>query len=80
MPKAKTKERATTAADAGLAARVEKLEQELRELKEMLQLKGNAGEPGPDDWKKSIGIFKDDPTFDEAIRLGHAWRRRQRKW
>ena len=62
-----------------LAKRVEKLEQEMQELKLQLQYKMEAQKPGPNDWKKSIGIFKDDPTFDEALRLGRAWRRRQPK-
>lgn len=25
-------------------------------------------------WTSIIGSFKDDPTFDEAVRLGKAWR------
>ena len=79
MPKVKTKKQEATVEapqETGLAARVDKLEQEVRELKELLKARA---EPGPDDWKKSIGIFKDDPTFDEVVKLGAAYRRRQPK-
>jgi hypothetical protein len=30
------------------------------------------------DWRRSIGIFKDDPDFEEAVRLGREFRQRQK--
>ena len=26
-------------------------------------------------WKKIVGVYKDDPEFEEAARLGREWRR-----
>ena len=65
-----------------LAKRVEVLEREVAELKLLLKhaaLRGERHEPGPDDWKLNFGRFKDDPTYEEAERLGRAYRRRQPK-
>lgn len=66
-----------------MAKRIEILEAEIADLKQVVeQLKSNpAGEkvPSKHDWQKTFGIFKDDPTHEEAVRLGQAWRRRQPK-
>ena len=68
-------------ASAGaLAERVEALEREVAELKRVMSVgRASIGEPGPDDWKLTFGRFKDDPTYEEAERLGRAYRRRQPK-
>jgi hypothetical protein len=29
------------------------------------------------DWRKTIGVFKNDPDFDEAVRLGREYRQQQ---
>ena len=29
------------------------------------------------DWRRTIGIFKDDPDFEEAVRLGREYRQQQ---
>ena len=29
------------------------------------------------DWRRTIGIFRDDPTFDEVVRLGREYREQQ---
>ena len=55
-----------------LEKRVEELEKKLAEL---------SGKPGPavrkkDPWR-TFGIFKDDPDFEEAVRLGREYRERQ---
>lgn len=59
-----------------LEDRVTILEQELALLKQQLQTdKPQATEPR---WKQIIGVFKNDPLFDEAERLGREWREAQR--
>jgi hypothetical protein len=59
-----------------LEDRVAIIEQELERLKQQLQaVKPQAIEPR---WKQIIGVFKDDPLFDEAERLGREWRESQR--
>jgi hypothetical protein len=52
-----------------LEQRVSTLESELRELRERLGEEHN--QPW---WRKITGIFKDDPDFDEAMRLGREYR------
>ena len=80
MPKVKTKDDAQDdAQDADLEKRVETLELEVRELRRLLRSQTGLENPGPDDWMKSFGRFKDDPTYDEALRLGRSWRLRQPK-
>ena len=60
-----------------LEKRVERLEQELAVVKSELAL--NRGTPRLKDWTKTFGKFKDDPIYDEIVRLGAAYRRRQPK-
>ena len=61
-----------------LEKRVEKLEQELAEVKsELAQSHGTSRRLK--DWTKTFGKFKDDPIYDEILRLGAAYRRRQPK-
>ena len=52
------------------------VEQELQRLKNLLcKEEVKIVEP---QWKHIIGVFKDDPMFDEAERLGREWRDSQR--
>ena len=62
-----------------LAKRVEALEKEVAELKQSIGVVADAGEKIPRAKDRTVGMFKDDPTYDEALRLGRAWRRRQPK-
>jgi hypothetical protein len=55
-----------------LEARVATLETELAQMKQMLS--GSQSERAPW-WLKVAGSFEDDPTFDEAVRLGQEWRK-----
>jgi hypothetical protein len=48
------------------------VEQELEQLKQQLRV-GKPQETEPR-WKQIVGVFKDDPLFDEAERLGREWR------
>lgn len=57
-----------------LEERVATLERELTALKEQVQAK-----PGEQDWRKSVGIFADDPVFAEVIREGRKYREQHRE-
>jgi hypothetical protein len=50
------------------------LENEMSDVKQLL-----AGASRQKDWRKSVGISKDDPGFDEMIRLGREIRQQQRE-
>ena len=58
-----------------LEERVSKLEDEIKQLKQAEQDKG---QEVPRGWKRIVGIFADTPEFDEAIRYGREWRESQR--
>lgn len=64
-----------------LAKRLATVEHELAVLKSKIDELASAdkSEPAPDDWRKFVGAFDDDPTFEEAVRLGRKWRERQSK-
>jgi uncharacterized small protein (DUF1192 family) len=54
------------------------LEQRVAQLEATVeQLKSAMGQPGPNDWRDAVGWAKDDPGYDEAMRLGAEWRRRE---
>jgi hypothetical protein len=57
-----------------LEDRIASLEAELSQIKQILgqQLPSQKTEPW---WVKIAGSFENDPTFDEAVRLGQEWRR-----
>lgn len=56
------------------------LEQRVEELeKKVAELTGQLAEPKrrEKDPMRTFGIFKDDPHFEEAVRLGREWREAQ---
>jgi hypothetical protein len=53
-----------------LESRVKALEQAVTELQEQSKATKNP-------WLKIIGHFKDDPVYDEIVRLGRAYRESQ---
>lgn len=55
-----------------LEARVATLEAELAQMKQMLFGFLQVKAPW---WLKVAGSFENDPTFDEAVRLGQEWRK-----
>ncbi|MEH1866253.1 MAG: hypothetical protein V7K69_14795 [Nostoc sp.] len=55
-----------------LEARILILERELAQMKQTLSESLKKKEPW---WLKIVGTFEDDPTFDEAVRLGQEWRK-----
>jgi hypothetical protein len=52
--------------------RVATLEKELMNMKQILSESVRQKEPW---WLKIAGSFENDPTFDEAVRLGQEWRK-----
>lgn len=64
-----------------LTKRVDALEAQVDDLKQQLQhALSTTGASGANrDLQAWAGLFKDDPGFDEAVKLGRAWRRRQPK-
>jgi hypothetical protein len=55
-----------------LEARVTTLEGELAQMKQILSSFLQKESPW---WLKVTGSFENDPTFDEAVRLGQEWRK-----
>jgi hypothetical protein len=55
------------------------LEQRVAELeKKVAELTSHPTPPAKKkDWRRTVGAFKDDPDFDEAIRLGREYREQQ---
>jgi phosphopantetheine adenylyltransferase len=56
-----------------LEKRVANLEQEILELKEQLRSLPIK------DWRSTVGMFANDPDFDEIVRLGKEWRDEQNR-
>ena len=55
-----------------LEKRVEELEKKVAELSAQL-IRSN----GKKDWRRTVGIFQNDPDFEEAVRLGREYREQQ---
>ena len=55
-----------------LKKRVEQLEKRVAELGAR-PVRSNRKK----DWRRTIGIFQNDPDFEEAVRLGREYRERQ---
>jgi hypothetical protein len=55
-----------------LEKRVEELEKQVAELSAVA-----GGVSCKKDWRRTVGIFKDDPDFEEAVRLGREYREQQ---
>jgi hypothetical protein len=58
-----------------LDERLTAVEEELARVKR--QLANNSPEPARPWWETQVGIFADDPLYDEAMRLGREWRKSQ---
>jgi hypothetical protein len=63
-----------------LEERVALLEEEVRRLRAQVARGAGAisGQTAPDFLEQFAGVFRDDPTFDEAVRLGREWREQDR--
>jgi len=55
-----------------LEARIATLEIELAQMKHILAISPQKQEPW---WLKVSGSFENNPTFEEALRLGQEWRK-----
>ena len=55
-----------------LEKRVKELEKQVAELKARL-----ISLDGTKDWRRTVGIFQNDPDFEEAVRLGREYREQQ---
>jgi len=55
-----------------LEKRVKELEKKLAELSSQ-PIRSNRKK----DWRQTIGIFRNDPDFEEAVRLGREYREQQ---
>jgi hypothetical protein len=56
-----------------LADRVAELERDVQELKQALSERLPAEphpKPAKDAWRKTVGIYKDEPLYDDVIRIG----------
>jgi predicted nucleic acid-binding Zn-ribbon protein len=56
-----------------LEQRVAELEKQVSDLNRQLQ----EDQPRKKNWEKSFGIFKDDPHYESAMKLGREWREAQ---
>ncbi len=63
-----------------LEERLSALEEEVRRLRMQVSRERGAisDRTAPDFLERFAGIFADDPTFDEAVRLGREWRNADR--
>ena len=61
-----------------LEERVAALELEVQQLKQRQQ-SGNLPEERHG-WQRFVGVFKDDPLFEEAVRAGREWRESPDPW
>lgn len=54
-----------------LEARVAELEAEVKQFK---QQRERDKSDKPRGWRRIVGVFKDDPEFEEAVRARREWR------
>lgn len=58
---------------------IQTLEQRMEELEKKVASLSARSAPLPHkkDWRRTIGLFANDPDFDEAVRLGREYRDQQ---
>jgi hypothetical protein len=57
-----------------LEQRAAKLEREVAELRRLLTQPQRKK-----DWRATVGMFKDDPYFEEIVELGRQWREEENR-
>ena len=55
-----------------LEERIASLEEEMHEIKALLEILGDTQQPW---WERCAGICKDDPLFDAIVAAGQTYRR-----
>lgn len=58
-----------------ISERIARLEEQISELRS--QMRETSPAPETAWWKRIVGVFQDDPEFEEAMRLGRAYRESQ---
>jgi hypothetical protein len=69
--KTRPTERVKSMSKVDLEARIAALEAEVGRLRAIVEQAPGVEEPA---WKKIVGLFEDDPLFEEAMRLGREYR------
>jgi hypothetical protein len=59
-----------------LEGRLQSLEADVKEIKEMLQAQHSPNEPG---WKSFVGMFANDPVADEVRKITDEIREKERR-
>jgi hypothetical protein len=62
--------------EKSLSERIERVEEQVSKLSEQVSEASRSQETAW--WKTIVGVFQDDPEFDEAMRLGREYRESQR--
>ncbi len=57
--------------DPGVLERIEALEHEVERVK---RDRSTSKAEGSQRWKRIVGVYRDNPDFDEAEQLGREWR------
>jgi hypothetical protein len=65
-------ERRLAQLESSFSERIARLEEQVSRLSQ--QVTEAAVPPGTAWWKRIVGVFQDDPEFEEAMRLGRAYR------
>ncbi len=65
-------ERRLVELERAVSERLARLEEQVSNLRNQVPHATRA--PGAAWWKQIVGVFKDDPEFEEAMRLGRAYR------
>ena len=58
-----------------VSRRIAKLEEQISQLERQVNTVPASSEAW---WKKIVGVYRDDPEFEEAMRLGREYRESQR--
>ena len=65
-------ERRLAQLEGAFSERIARLEEQVSQLSR--QVSAPAATPKSAWWKRIVGVFQDDPEFEEAMRLGRAYR------
>jgi hypothetical protein len=60
--------------EASVEERLTQLEQRVREMEERLLLQNATPVAEKRGWRAAVGVFADNPHFEDAVRFGREWR------